>query len=355
VTVAVPRKTRRIPRREWIELLIDAESPASANGAPSGIVLRDAQPPAGKLDVAIENSPEFARTWRRGRREFPSQSEYDLSLASQAAAIGWTDQEICDLLTAHRREGGGDPDSKGVAYYARTIAKVRGGQPEGPDDGRSVSDENGEPIEALSLARKRLKLPRLRRVVKHGDSNALYDLELEDGTRIPLGTSADLMNPRKVDAAIADSTGVAIPYYGAPKFRTVAGALLAIVEVENTGSPEAEETCDWIGSLLVMGGQLVAMSPAGEGDGLQLADVVAEPEDFPCFRGDDRRLYLRLDAFHLHVRSRIGQRAITRRDLAARIARIGFTKHQPSVREAGRTLKARYWRSEPGFDPEDEE
>ena len=35
--------------------------------------------------------------------------------------------------------------------------------------------------------------------MKHGDSNALYDLELADETRVPLGTSADLMNPRVLD------------------------------------------------------------------------------------------------------------------------------------------------------------
>jgi len=93
------------------------------------LVLRlDAEPPAGKLSVALTASPLFERTWNRDRPDLAdqSQSAYDLSLATIAALRGWSDQEIADLIIATRRRHGQHPD-KALRrdYLTRTLAKAR--------------------------------------------------------------------------------------------------------------------------------------------------------------------------------------------------------------------------------------
>ena len=71
--------------------------------------------------------PQFAATWRRERKEFPSQSEYDMSLANMAARAGWSDEEIVALVVSHRREGGEPLRLDRPRYFTGLIGKARAG------------------------------------------------------------------------------------------------------------------------------------------------------------------------------------------------------------------------------------
>jgi hypothetical protein len=210
------------------------------------------------------------------------------------------------------------------------------------------TDEDGAQIEPLEFARRKTKLPDLQRVVKHGESNALYDFELAGGERIEIGKSGDLLNPRKVDAALADS-GVVIPYWGPKEWRPIAAALLAIAEVEDTGSTQSEETADWLASFAR--GHLATREVDVESAD-DLVRVLEDPENQPAFRGADGSLYVRLGPLMRHVLMQRGQKP-SQLDVSARLGRLGFTKRQLSARSEGGVVKARYWRSPPGFDPEE--
>lgn len=85
----------------------------------------DAEPPKNKLEELMRN-PKFADTWKRCRTDLDqkSQSEYDMSLASQAVRAGWTDQETTDLMIAHRREHNEEKKLRSD-YYKRTIKKAK--------------------------------------------------------------------------------------------------------------------------------------------------------------------------------------------------------------------------------------
>lgn len=85
-----------------------------------------ANPDAGKMSALSEIDPRFKQTFTRKRKDLlgKSDSEWDMSLASQAVAAGWPDQEVCNLLIAHRREHGGAPKLR-EDYYARTIRRAR--------------------------------------------------------------------------------------------------------------------------------------------------------------------------------------------------------------------------------------
>jgi hypothetical protein len=71
-------------------------------------------------------SSMFARTWRHERPELPSLSEHDLALGSIAALAGADDQQIADVITAHRAYYR-SPKGQRQDYLTRTIAKIRSG------------------------------------------------------------------------------------------------------------------------------------------------------------------------------------------------------------------------------------
>jgi hypothetical protein len=86
----------------------------------------DAEPPANKFKALYANDERFQRSWDHQRNEWrdTSPSSYDCSLATLAYNAGWNDQDIVNLLIAHRRKY--DIDLKlRVDYYARTLAEAK--------------------------------------------------------------------------------------------------------------------------------------------------------------------------------------------------------------------------------------
>lgn len=77
-------------------------------------------------ETMMERSSMFARTWRHERAELPSMSEHDMALGSITALAGGSDQQIADVITAHRAYHH-DPKGQRMDYLTRTIARIRGG------------------------------------------------------------------------------------------------------------------------------------------------------------------------------------------------------------------------------------
>jgi len=102
------------PRYERAELL---QLCATAGLVDSGRTLRPVTPldvlirwDAGlpeKAAVLAENVPEFAAALQHAGHPAWSMSRWDMSLASQAAGAGWSNQEITDLICWHRRRWDG--------------------------------------------------------------------------------------------------------------------------------------------------------------------------------------------------------------------------------------------------------
>lgn len=114
-----------------------------AAAAPAAPVIIDAlkldpnaQIPAVKWTDLVLDDPRAGLSFSHKRTEFIDQSSstYDLSLASFAVRAGWTDQEIADLIIAHRRNYGelekamrADNLNGQKGYVAATIAAARKG------------------------------------------------------------------------------------------------------------------------------------------------------------------------------------------------------------------------------------
>lgn len=107
----------------------DAERHISITEAAEMGVLKlnpEAHPPYEKHDAILENDDRYRKTWEHRRKDMTDQSPsgYDLALANIVARAGWSDQEIADLLIAHRRKYGADLKLR-EGYYAHTILLAR--------------------------------------------------------------------------------------------------------------------------------------------------------------------------------------------------------------------------------------
>jgi putative DNA primase/helicase len=95
--------------------------------APGALVYRsDAEPPREALRLLCETDRKFAQSWEHQRKDMQdsSCSAYDMALANLAVQAGWEDQQIVDLLVAHRRRFGADLKLRD-SYYLNTLRAAR--------------------------------------------------------------------------------------------------------------------------------------------------------------------------------------------------------------------------------------
>jgi len=225
----------------------------------NGALRSDAQPPAEKLMAMINLQAQFAATWRR-ERSFPSQSEYDMSLAAMAARAGWQDAEICALVIAHTREGGEDTRVGRPRYFAKLIDKARGGLAaeetherlservlDVREKGTMSQVDRGNALDDLSG----LLGLRIRRIVKFVADPPQYRLILENGA-IHLGGVETLLAPGKFRAAIAAVQGHLIQRFKSDAWDPVAQAILQAVEEQDLGADSSVEgvVAEWLGEYL---------------------------------------------------------------------------------------------------------
>jgi len=225
-----------------------------------GDLREDLQPPADKLMAMLNLQPKFAETWRRQRKEFPSQSEYDMSLAAMAARAGWKDEEILALVVSHRREGNEPLRLDRPGYYTGLIGKARHGL---------VADEAherlSERVEMVAQGDADIEEERdgfltdvsnllgfkIRRVLKFVTDPPQYRLVLDQGT-IHLGGVDSILNSAKFRASIAAVSGVLIQRFQGARWDPVAQAILQAVEELDLGSDSSAEGLvdEWLGEYL---------------------------------------------------------------------------------------------------------
>lgn len=214
-----------------------------------GEVTEEMQPPAEKLMAMIQLQPQFAATWRRERKEFPSQSEYDMSLASMAARARWTDNEIVALVVSHRRNANEPTKTDRPEYYARLIQKARSGIEADAaherlnDRVEAVHQGDTTPEEERSGFLKDVSALlgfRIRRVLKFVGDPPQYRLVLEEGT-IHLGGVEAILQSAKFRASIAAVSGQLIGRFRPDRWDPIAQAILSSVEELDLGVDSSAE------------------------------------------------------------------------------------------------------------------
>ena len=210
-------------------------------GAPRDFVLRPgAQPPAARFAALIANDKKFRDSWDETRRDLKDQSTsgYALALASIAAATGWSNQELCDLLVAFREKRPRE-NKKGLGWYVRTIAKAQQGTQDAAQSARAVErvTEATEVDEKLAGLSKLLGFT-VRRFIKRrpvDPSNYLcessYVLETSAGN-VAIGDSETLISLQRMRALIVDKLNHQIKVK-AKDWPAIVDAMLAVMVVED--------------------------------------------------------------------------------------------------------------------------
>lgn len=232
------------------------------------VVGPDHDPPFERFAALMENSDVFARTWKHERKDRAaagwSMSEYDLSLATQAVNAGWTEQEVADLLTAHRRryDPGGDKGRR-PDYIERTVQKARSDnrrQESAREREEAIEEltelaESGQPGDAdrtfdlinILISSGCEATPEVAKLIQYGTDADLARLALilRDGTRLDLGDMDGLLNQRRFTKSLASQTGHLMDGVREPNWRAAVRVLLRhrelIVETEDTTWGELSE------------------------------------------------------------------------------------------------------------------
>ena len=218
----------------------------------------DASPPFEKFMALMENDQKFKRSWehRRPDMQDPSASGYDQSLANIALAAGWSDQEIANLMIAHRQKCGEDLKLR-EDYYQRTIRTAKE-----PVAEHQAQERLGEALASDSEDKREVLLEGLselfglfgvdiRRITKYRGDPPIYLLSTAQGD-ITLGPIAKVINQNSFRSAVAAATDRLIPKCKDPVWDKRAQAILNACEEEDVGeaSDPVTETWAWLEGYL---------------------------------------------------------------------------------------------------------
>lgn len=268
-----------------------ASGPEPCVIAAGSFTLREvAFPPREKLRALLDLDARFTATWMRKRRDLPSQSEYDLSLASMASRAGWSDQEIVDLLIAHRAMHGQEPKLR-TDYYQLTLGRARSdsaadravaalndavSQPAqaaqaGPVRASSHSPKANSQTRAASAPTaiqaasgnsafdrataltnvSTVVGARVERVLKYRGDPPSFAIEI-DGIHVTLGSVDVILRPRQFRSVIAATSGHVMRSMKDSAWQPVAQMLLRLAEEQDLGpdSKPSDLVRDWLAGYL---------------------------------------------------------------------------------------------------------
>jgi len=190
----------------------------------------DAEPPASKLLALCLAEKRFRQSWERSRTDIAdrSPSGWDMALANGAIEAGWSDQEICDLLIASRRQHGDDLKLR-EDYYQRTITRARFisaplevllGEDAGTESGRATR---------LAYLRGILDRPVVGLTRYPGPPDS-YVLHTEDGHGLTIKSADQILSQVKFRHLWVQYTGRVLPTYKSFSWMGIAQALFDVVE-----------------------------------------------------------------------------------------------------------------------------
>lgn len=317
--------------------------PQAARAATAGGFTLDpaATPPFDKWEALQAHDPKVVKTWNRRRTDYSDQtaSSYDYGLANYTVRAGWSDQEIINLLIAHRRKHGDDLKLR-VDYYARTIDRARGSIDqeqiaEAFDD--EDDEETTDPDEILRNLSSLFGV-KLIRIVKYLGDPPLFMLVVDqrgEEQQVSLGGVEALLWQRTFRAKVAGAIGHVLPTQSTAKWDKLAQAMLNAVteeELADEATP-AGLARSWVREYLQN------VPPAPDEPDAQAEAIVAGR---PYLLADDRA-GVSLASMQTWVRTVKGER-ITVKELARNMRSAGWVQERRHVplEGGGRTTRSVY-------------
>lgn len=236
-------------------------------------------------------------------------------------------------------------------------------------EARAEESERDRGVDEINRAYQFPEGLRVREVLKSGEGEEqIYALVLSDATRIEIGSSKAVFDPRRFDEAVLPFTaplGHVPPRITPTDWRNTAITTLRVARLDRNASSEAEQTIAWLEAFIdsptteTGGGALLDRAPLDLDweDKARLYNVLAD--DMPVFGTEDGRLYVRVGALRKFVKRRLEERAVTHGQMERRLVRLGFERPpnkegKVAARhpESGRTATRAVLRSRPGFTDE---
>lgn len=316
-----------------------------------------AEPPADKMFAMLENDPKFKQSWNQTRTDLPdaSPSSYDASLATIAVIAGWGDQEIANLIIASRRKHNQDIN-KALRwdYIKRTITMARTSQQQDADDVQDkietkqreqevreaaneaekiiTGDQEVDPVKRkffLTCVSTTLGI-KIVRWLQHGEENARYSLQLENGNWVRMGTAQDVLSGRVFRSRLYEATRFLIKNLKAKVWDDVCKNLAAAAEViENEEVTSSYRAGQWVASYL-------QDHPVWVGDWREGA-YICEPLE------REGKLLIHAGELRKHMKMVQGERQISHVELCDSLRVAGYIRTSISAYRKGTSFSRSYW------------
>lgn len=209
----------------------------------------NASPPFHKFEALKEIELRFYQAWEHKRKDMQDQSasSYDLALANYTAMAGWSDQEICNLLIAHRAKHGEDLKLR-QDYYQRTIgiAAKNSERYKAEEELLQLSDAEYETTE-LDAGKKDLLLQQVSllfkikiiQITKYLTDPPSYRIVTAVGS-ISLGDVDNLIGQGKLRNKLAAATGKFLPRFKPAMWDSIAQHILNCCTDQEIGEEATE-------------------------------------------------------------------------------------------------------------------
>ena len=228
---------------------------------PFELTLRvDASPDKDRIETICTIDNKFEALWNRKRKDLKDQSlsSYEMGIANMLVSYGWEPKEIADCMISFRRRFGKNQKeiNKGmrIDYITRTILKAQSSvqKIEATPDILKLAKTVGEVTrgettappptsDEIRAALEGVLQVKIDRIVKYACDNPIYEMILQDGTEIPIGTIDKLITQRMLKNILASHRGVIIRTVKSALWDEYATLLMQLVE---TVVPLAEDTTD---------------------------------------------------------------------------------------------------------------
>ncbi len=279
----------------------------------------NAEPPLDLME-GIAKKKDFRRVFEHRHPDLQSMSDYDWKLANMAVDDGWTDQEVADLIITFRRNHGDREDIKKslrMDYITMTIQKAKGA--------------SGGYISLLGF--------KIRRVLQYGTQDSEYEIELEDGFKIPMGSTEVFLSPRRAEARLYDA-GFLLPKKAFQRWKDITKELMPMVEKIQTITRE-ETARTWLEDYINSRITIPTIDPDEEYSAFETGSdsIAVDPKG---------RVYLRLLDVTRYARIHLGW-GVNSKSIAHDLASLGFIKKKISVMEDETRRQIVLWISPENF------
>jgi len=296
----------------------------------------------------INNSPQFSRTWEHKRpMNDTSPSAWELSLASQAAQAGWSDQEIANLIFAHRRKYSPDTLDKATreSYLRLTIGKARGDseylaakirlcgeateeESQKADGGGDPADERKRLLKDISIMLGRIPIADIQ---QFGREHAIWSLILDGGEEIVIGSTGALRGFDQVAGAILEQCHVSVRRLKRCEWdRTLSNIAQAATLIESKDTTPTAELMEHVRSFTAR--SMDEIDPKRKPLVCDRKQPFVEDGELHVNRGGLSD-YLRLHGCKYNLRQ-----------LSKLLTQAGFVHHQVRYQIAGQWGKKWYWK-----------